>query len=140
MMFMNMSSNFKCNYTDTLPHKLKNPMKVLGNTQGMRSSGSKLPSTEAQLRGVYSNYPTPQVSPRVKMKKLFKEKMNGKQNNLPQAWKIPPQEWEKLLRRWKNLPLNRRTHYKIQNPGPLLIGNYAVEHKLQIHYNSCAGS
>jgi hypothetical protein len=65
----------------------------------MRSSGSKLPSTEAQLRRVYSNYPTPQVSPSVKMKKLFKEKMNGKQNNLPQAWKIPPQEWEKLLRR-----------------------------------------
>ncbi len=108
-------------------------MKVLGNTQGMRSSGSKLPLTEAQLRGIYSNYPTPQVSPRIKMKKLFKERMNGKQNNLPQ-------EWEKLLRRWKNLQLNRRTHYKIQNPGPLLMGNYAVEHKLQIRYNSCAGS
>ncbi len=115
-------------------------MKVLGNTQGMRSSGSKLPSTEAQLRGIYLNYPTPQVSPSIKMKKLFKERLNGKQTNLPQACKTLPQEWEKLLRRWKNLPLNRRTHYKIQNPGPLLMGNYAVEHKLQIRYNSCAGS
>jgi hypothetical protein len=25
-------------------------------------------------------------------------------------------------------------------PRPLLMGNYSVEHKLQIHYNSCAGS